>query len=617
MAIIQKQFIQPDDVADFDYAGIDAVVSGDGQYLISGSPTADHSALSNPGAAYIKELVDGAYGNETKLIAPDALAEDKFGHQVWLSGDGLWAFVAAHEQNTDVADGGAVYVWENVSGTWTYRQRIIPTVTPASGDKFGFSISADHDGSTLVISAPFEHNGGTDLGVIYVFTRSGSTFTQAAKLTASDAANNDTLGYAVFIAPDGLTIFGGATMTSSTGAVYIFKKGAGWSNATEDQKLIASDGGTFDYFGAAVNDFFVFGGTPITCDFDGSKLLIGAYGWDSLSFSSVGAVYYFKLNTGTGLYEEIQIISSRSIEQAFHYFGYSVSTDHAGLNLVISAQSDDSTNANAGRGFLFRFNGFQYVESASFKSDDDIATAFFSYRNFLTSDGKNLITTASDHDGSGSDEGAIYWIELEQTGDSVVVANHTEAEQAQSMANYLPGGQLFYAKNKQGTRLRNFLDGMAKELFRADNYLAVLGQEIIPDETQKFVDEWERVVGIPDSCFDGTGTIAQRRRNILIKLASLGVQTAEDFEALAALFGVTATVEAAGPHAEFPMEFPFLMFTGDDAKFTILVTFALNESNAFPLTFPAVLGDEGIGILECLFTKLKPANCDVVFVSTL
>ena len=159
-----------------------------------------------------------------------------------------------------------------------------------------------------------------------------------------------------------------------------------------------------------------------------------------------------------------------------------------------------------------------------------------------------------------------------------------------------------------------FLKGLAGELFLADGYLRTYEQEIIPDQTVLFLEEWESAVGIPDDCFAGTADIDTRRTRVLVKLAALGVQTAQDFVDLATLFGITVTVGSALPSSIFPFTFPILFLTPTEARFTILVTFTVTINNSFPLVFPFVFGDPIIGILECLYSKLKPANCDLIFV---
>jgi len=183
-----------------------------------------------------------------------------------------------------------------------------------------------------------------------------------------------------------------------------------------------------------------------------------------------------------------------------------------------------------------------------------------------------------------------------------------------SLAAYLPGGALFASRSVKDSNFRKLLTGMAGELFRANGLLRDYSCEFLPDQTNKFLNEWESTLGIPDDCFSGTGSNDDRRRDVLVKLAALGVQTSQDFVDLGATFGVTVIVRAGINEITFPLTFPVVMFTTEtEARFTIVVRFTVQESSRFPLIFPFTFGDGKIAILECLFTKLKPANCNIIF----
>ena len=187
-------------------------------------------------------------------------------------------------------------------------------------------------------------------------------------------------------------------------------------------------------------------------------------------------------------------------------------------------------------------------------------------------------------------------------------------EHTNALTAYLPNGHLFGAKNIHDSNFRQLLRGLAGELFTAQGYLVTLNDDYLPDQTVSFLDEWERALGIPDDCFSGNGSLDDRRIDIVTKLASLGIQTADDFEALGGIFGVTVTVTPGIEFASvFPATFPFIFFgSASDARFTIVVDFAVPVASKFTLTFPFVFGSGGIGVLECLFRKLKPANCDII-----
>jgi len=189
----------------------------------------------------------------------------------------------------------------------------------------------------------------------------------------------------------------------------------------------------------------------------------------------------------------------------------------------------------------------------------------------------------------------------------------TQADYADSLGAYLPGGVLFGSKNIEGSNLRNLLLGMAGELFRANGLLREYSCEILPDKTEKFLTEWESAVGIPDDCFSGTGTIEERRRDILVKLASSGVQTADDFVELASIFGVDVEVQAGSESGVFPLTFPIPFYpNAEQARFTIIVNITVPPESTFPYSFPIPFGTSEIGIIRCIFEKLKPANCELI-----
>jgi hypothetical protein len=199
------------------------------------------------GAAYVYERVGGAWQFRQKLRASDYTYSNttnrNFGASVAIDGDTLLvgaggAFDPVAAPSNPI---GAVYVFTRTAGTWTETQKLLPP-TPAPGtDEFGFSVALA--GDTAVIGNPGRTvSGAARAGAIHVFTRSGGTFSQAALLTASDGATGNRLGESVAYA--GTTILAGAPLgdaptPADSGAAYVFTgSGATW---TEQAKLLASD----------------------------------------------------------------------------------------------------------------------------------------------------------------------------------------------------------------------------------------------------------------------------------------------------------------------------------------------------------------------------------------
>lgn len=177
---------------------------------------------------------------------------------------------------------------------------------------------------------------------------------------------------------------------------------------------------------------------------------------------------------------------------------------------------------------------------------------------------------------------------------SKLIECHTAEEHRKSLADYYPHGPILGDKNIPGTDTFQFLLGIAQELVRSEAYLKTTQDEYIPNDTDVFLENWERALGIPDDCFKIEGvSLEQRKQNVLVKLSSLGVQTAQDFENLAAIYGLNVTVlsgeDAAGD--DFPLSFPHTF--GEDIpnpKFTIVVQYT--GGSFFPLNFPHPFGTD-------------------------
>lgn len=184
---------------------------------------------------------------------------------------------------------------------------------------------------------------------------------------------------------------------------------------------------------------------------------------------------------------------------------------------------------------------------------------------------------------------------------------HTNA-----LADYLPNGRLFAAKRIKDSNFRQLLKGIAGEIFNAQGYIITLEDEYFPDLTTLFLEEWERALGIPDDCFSGVGTIIERRRDILVKLSALGVQTVSDFEQLALLFGKIVTVTPLIDELFPPLPVPFNPSATTEGRFTVVVTGVDLVSGIPPYDVPFDLLRDA-SILECLFNKQIPSNCNVIF----
>jgi len=234
----------PADGAASDYLGRSVAIDGD--TAVVGAAAADVGDNMDQGAAYVFVRSGDTWTQTAKLTSSDGAAGDEFGFAVAISGDTI-VIGSRFSAIGGVNGAGAAYVFVR-SGTDWLPQGKLTADDGAAFDELGFSVAAD--GDTAVVGAPFANSSR---GKVYVFTRSGTDWTGQAMLAADDAADFDRFGLALAVKADTLLIGSpSADIGANTdqGAVYVFdRSGVTW---TSSAKLAADDGGAFDEFGNAV-----------------------------------------------------------------------------------------------------------------------------------------------------------------------------------------------------------------------------------------------------------------------------------------------------------------------------------------------------------------------------
>jgi hypothetical protein len=312
-----------------------------------------------------------------KLYASDGAAFASFGSAVYIDGD--TALIGAAGDDDNGIDSGSAYVFIRNGTTWTQQAKLLAS-DGAAGDQFGYFPVLD--GDTALISAYYDdaHKGSA-----YVFTRSGTTWTEQQKLIASDGIGGAQFG--VSVALQGDTAFIGANRDDDngnySGSVYVFtRSGITW---TQQQKLTASDGAAQDRFGLCVA-------------FEGDTALISAGGDDNLT----GSAYIFTRN-GTTWTQQQKIYASDGA--AGHVFGNFISLD--GDTAVIGAPNDDDNGIDSGSAYVFIRNGTTWTQQAKLLASDGAAGDLFSVWA-VSLDGDTTLIGASSDDDMGTNSGSVY-----------------------------------------------------------------------------------------------------------------------------------------------------------------------------------------------------------------
>ncbi len=276
--------------------------------------------------------------HETKLAVSDTDAHDEYGYSVAISDS--TAVVGAPFKNSHA---GAVYVFERTGTKWTQRGKLTAS-NAAPGDFFGDSVAIS--GSTAVVGAPGQNSS---TGAAYVFERTGTKWTQRAKLTASNAAPGDFFGDTVAIS-DSTAVVGAPLKNSSTGGAYVFERtGTAWS---QQARLTDPDAAHGDFFGSSVA-------------ISGSTAVVGAPRKDSLT----GAAYVFE-RTGTAWSQQARLTDPDAAQGDF--FGSSVAI--SGSTAVVGAPRKDSLT---GAAYVFERTGTAWSQQGKLTDPHAAADDFF------------------------------------------------------------------------------------------------------------------------------------------------------------------------------------------------------------------------------------------------
>jgi hypothetical protein len=228
-------------------------VSISGDYAVVGAYGDDDNGSSS-GSAYIftpNDVDPNNWDQVAKLTASDAAAGDRFGGSVSISGD--YAVVGAHYDDDNGTQSGSAYIFKRDGTNWSEQAKLLAS-DGNDEDYFGRSVSIS--GDYTIVGANHDDDGGNGSGSAYIFTPNDvdpNNWDQVAKLLASDGASGDYFGVSVSISGDYAVVgaYWDDDSGNRSGSAYIFERdGTSWS---EQAKLLASDGAADDYFGLSVS----------------------------------------------------------------------------------------------------------------------------------------------------------------------------------------------------------------------------------------------------------------------------------------------------------------------------------------------------------------------------
>jgi hypothetical protein len=260
--------------------------------IINGGGASSNTAAPGAGAVYVFKRSGSTWATEAYLKPPNTGASDEFGRAVAIDTDTI--IVGAHHEDSftvsiingaggsaddNAVDAGAAYIFRRTGVIWA-QEAYFKAPNAEAGDQFGFSVAIS--GDTVAVGATGEradqftitngaggssNNSAPNAGAVYVFKRSGVTWSQEAYIKPPNNGSNNLFGVGVSIYGDRLAVgaeqessatmgiingdsFPYSVAATNAGAAYVFlRSGVNWVHETYFKAGNTEAG---DKFGGAV-----------------------------------------------------------------------------------------------------------------------------------------------------------------------------------------------------------------------------------------------------------------------------------------------------------------------------------------------------------------------------
>ena len=433
MQLVEQIELTASDSARNDWFGFSVALDGDTAVIGAFQPSYTNDAdeqIIRPGAAYVFTRESGSvdWNQKTKLTAADGEGFDEFGFSVALAGD----TVVIGAPGDEVIQ-GAIYVFSKPESGWPSSTTNATKLTAADGERgdlFGASVAVD--GNTIVVGASgFQLTGESPA---YVFTRDSvsGTWSQKAKLTASNGAESDRFGSSVAIDAGHIVI--GADWKdddsiTDSGLAYLFVKPGtedGWTDSTETVLLTPSDPTTRGRFGGSIS-------------VDGATIVVGASTAHNSNSVSTGAAYVFIEPTDGWANDTVTETAKLTASDGGHrdWFGQSVAVD--GATIMVGADNHN----NQGSVYLFTAPGDGWVDTTDavkLAALDGMNTTWFGLAVALDQD-TALVSAPARDSNNVVDSGSVFVIDISKWAEITVDTDNesgTVAHTIMSLAADVP-----------------------------------------------------------------------------------------------------------------------------------------------------------------------------------
>ena len=395
--------------------GTSVAVSADGNTAIVGGSYDN----SYQGAVWVFTRSGSTWSPQGgKLVGTGNIGAAYQGSSVAISADGNTAIVGGPFDNSSM---GAVWVFTRSGSTWSQQGNKLVGTSAIGNANQGHSVSLSADGNTAIVGG---YGDNADQGAVWVYTRSAGTWSQqGSKLVGTGAIGYASQGSSVSLSADGnAAIVGGNTDNSMKGAAWIWtRSGNSWSQ--QGSKLV----------GTGVSGNQQGQGRSVSLSADGNTAIWGG----NIASSGIGAAWVFTRSAGIWTQQGSQLVGTGAIGTASQ--GSSVSLSADGNTAIVGGPDDyynsvydpnieDYISGYAGATWVFtRSAGIWTQQGSKLVGTGDYSDGAQGYSVSLSADGSTAIVGGYYYNQS---QGAA-WVFIPASCVSPAISSQSTATQTQ------------------------------------------------------------------------------------------------------------------------------------------------------------------------------------------
>ena len=384
--------------------------------------------------------------------------------------------INGNQNDKSAYSSGAVYVFTR-RGNAVTQQAYIKASNPGDGANFGSSVALSRDGNTLAVAAYYESSNATGIngnqadrsipeaGAVYIFTRTGSTWSQQAYIKASNTGNaavgenfaeGDQFGYSIALERRWQHAGGGCHRRRQQRDRHQRRPGRQLGEPVrrglrlhEDRRHRGRSRRTSSRAMTRPNVLF---GYSIGLSENGNTLAVAEYDADR----GQGALYVLTRSGGTWSHQAR--IKADNAENG-DSLGYSMAISDDGNTIAAGAADEDCLipginpagcdkdqpmDNSSGAAYVFVRNGTTWTQQAFLKSSNPAKQDWFGVRIAISGDGNTVAVAAPNEDSASKgingkqdddtapEAGAVYY--FTRTGHDLDAAGLREGVQHESRA---------------------------------------------------------------------------------------------------------------------------------------------------------------------------------------